>query len=1014
MSNTRVEHIEASVDLDVDAYPLNDIKVILEPVHTTVSTLDWYGKIYTLTNYNYVESQASVLLDGEQSVPSASSYVTTPDGHRHLQFVYGSVKYRGEDPGSDLWVLRIIRKSTGQEVTPSNNWSIRFFGASASDPQQWIFTDEYAGGKTISPSTVNDSFNAAAATGNNIIDLRAGATASINGKTVTVGGDLANGFGGDGRDTLTGNAGSNLLKGGRGNDTLTGNEGDDVLAGGAGADTLVGGAGVDTADYSDKAASVIVTLNGPTNAVVTVDGVAEDTIRNVENVTGGSGADTLTGDDLANLLNGGGGNDTLKGDGGADILDGGAGVDTADYGDKTSSVVATLKGAANTSVTVGGVAEDTIRNFENVVGGSGADTLIGDGLSNVLRGGGAADTLDGGAGVDTADYSDKTASVVVTLNGGTNAGVTVGNVAEDTIRNIENVTGGSGADTLTGDELANVLSGGGGNDTLKGGDGADTLDGGAGVDTADYSDKAASVVVTLNGSTNAVVTVGGVAEDMIRNIENVTGGSGDDVLSGDDLANVLNGGDGNDTLKGGGGADTLDGRAGVDTADYSDKTASVVVTLNGATNATVRVGGVDEDTIRNIENVTGGSGADTLTGDELANVLNGGGGNDTLKGGGGADILDGGDGVDTADYSDKTASVTVTLNGAANASVTVGGAGEDVIRNIENVTGGSGNDILKGDDLANVLPGGDGNDILKGDGGTDTLDGGAGVDALDYRDKATSVVVTLNGATNAVVTVGGVSEDAIRNIENVLGGSGADTLVGDGLSNLFRGGGGADTLDGGAGVDTADYSDKAASVVVTLNGAMNAIVTVGGVAEDTIRNIENVYGSSDADTLVGDSLANLLSARDGDDILKGGGGADILDGGAGVDAADYGDKTASVVLTLNGSGTAVVLVDGVAEDTIRNVENVYGGSGDDVLSGDGSVNLWDGGGGNDILRGGGGGGTLNGGAGVDTLDYSNKFESVVLTLKGSAYTVALVDGVAEDTIRNIENVYSGSGDDVLS
>ena len=172
VTGMRIEHIEVNVDLDIDAYPLNDIKVILEPVHKTVSTLNWYGDIDRLTNYNYVDSQASVLLDGEQSVPTNASYVIGADGHRHLQFVYGSVKYRGEDPGNDPWVLRIIRNSTGEEVTPSANWSIRFFGTSASTPQQWIFTDEYAGGKTIAPVTASDSFNAAAATGNNVIDLR--------------------------------------------------------------------------------------------------------------------------------------------------------------------------------------------------------------------------------------------------------------------------------------------------------------------------------------------------------------------------------------------------------------------------------------------------------------------------------------------------------------------------------------------------------------------------------------------------------------------------------------------------------------------------------------------------------------------------------------------------------------------------------------------------------------------------------------------------------------------------
>ena len=98
------------------------------------------------------------------------------------------------------------------------------------------------------------------------------------------------------------------------------------------------------------------------------------------------------------------------------------------------------------------------------------------------------------------------------------------------------------------------------------------------------------------------MTVGGVAEDTIRNIENVIGGSGNDTLTGDGLANALFGNGGNDILKGGGGNDVLDGGTGIDRADYSDKTAAVSVTLNGATNATVKVGGVAEDTIRNIEN----------------------------------------------------------------------------------------------------------------------------------------------------------------------------------------------------------------------------------------------------------------------------------------------------------------------------------------------------------------------------------------------------------------------------
>jgi Ca2+-binding RTX toxin-like protein len=84
--------------------------------------------------------------------------------------------------------------------------------------------------------------------------------------------------------------------------------------------------------------------------------------------------------------------------------------------------------------------------------------------------------LDGGADVDTASYHNQTAAIAVTLNGAIDATVTFGGAVEGTIRNIENVTGGSGNDTLTGDSLANVLSGGRGKDTLTGGANADSFD----------------------------------------------------------------------------------------------------------------------------------------------------------------------------------------------------------------------------------------------------------------------------------------------------------------------------------------------------------------------------------------------------------------------------------------------------------------------------------------------------------------------------------------------------------
>ena len=103
---------------------------------------------------------------------------------------------------------------------------------------------------------------------------------------------------------------------------------------------------------------------------------------------------------------------------------------------------------------------------------------------------------------------------------------------------VENVTGGGGNDTLTGSAAANTLTGGAGDDTLDGGTGADTLAGGAGTDVANYSSRSAALNVTLDGTAND----GEAAESDDADVENVTGGAGDDSLSGSAVANVLSAG----------------------------------------------------------------------------------------------------------------------------------------------------------------------------------------------------------------------------------------------------------------------------------------------------------------------------------------------------------------------------------------------------------------------------------------------------------------------------------------
>ncbi|MCE1183351.1 MAG: M10 family metallopeptidase C-terminal domain-containing protein, partial [Rhodocyclales bacterium] len=199
-------------------------------------------------------------------------------------------------------------------------------------------------------------------------------------------------------------------------------------------------------------------------------------------------------------------------------------------------------------------------------------------------------------------------------------------------------------------------------------------------------------------------------------IENATGGAGNDVLIGNDVANVLTGNAGNDVLEGGLGNDTLDGGAGLDVASYQHATAAVVASLNGNTLTNATYG---TDTLISIEGLMGSDYNDTLTGDSADNVLEGGLGND---------ILDGAGGNDTVAYLFATAGVTIDL-GIAAAQNTVA-AGTDTLSNFENVTGGDYNDTLSGNAGNNVLNGGAGDDTLSGNAGDDTLIGGRGNDSL--------------------------------------------------------------------------------------------------------------------------------------------------------------------------------------------------------------------------------------------------------------------------------------------
>ena len=136
---------------------------------------------------------------------------------------------------------------------------------------------------------------------------------------------------------------------------------------------------------------------------------------------------------------------------------------------------------------------------------------------------------------------------------------------------------GSGDDTVSGDAGNDVLNGMAGNDTLAGGAGNDELIGGTGIDTADYSTTGGQVIVNLSTHTASESSIG---HDILVGIENVLGGSADDVLIGDKGTNVLTGGLGNDSLNGGLGSDTLTGGKGPSSADTFVFTTDIMTMPN--------------------------------------------------------------------------------------------------------------------------------------------------------------------------------------------------------------------------------------------------------------------------------------------------------------------------------------------------------------------------------------------------------------------------------------------------
>jgi len=164
------------------------------------------------------------------------------------------------------------------------------------------------------------------------------------------------------------------------------------------------------------------------------------------------------------------------------------------------------------------------------------------------------------------------------------------------------------------------------------------------------------------------------------------------------------------------------------------------------------------------------------------------------------------------------------------------------------------------------------------------------------------------------------------------------------------------------------------------------------------------------------SAAATLDGGDANDTLVGGGGADKFVGGDGTDTADFSSRGENLRLSLNGVADDGAFGEG---DNIQtDVEDIWGGGGNDVIVGNTSgntdvANFFSGGAGDDDIRGLGGDDLIFGGIGADSLD-GGAGNDVIAGNEGSDY---ILGGDGDDLVEandgELDTVIGGAGSDTV-
>ena len=459
-------------------------------------------------------------------------------------------------------------------------------------------------------------------------------------------------------------------------------------------------------------------------------------------------------------------------------------------------------------------------------------------------------------------------------------------------------------------------------------------------------------------------------------------------------------------------------------------------TIVGTKAPDVIVGGPGDNVIHGEggdDTICGGEGNDTIYGGRGDDALFGEGGNDALYGERGSDDLDGGNGEDR-------------LYGETGNDELSGGPGDH-----DQLLGGPGDDSLSG--------GAGDFDTLTGGPGNDSIDGGPGAhDIASYAGTGGAVTINLEAGA-----VSGAEAETLSGIEDAIGGSEEDTLIGaSGSANRLDGGPGNDHLIaagpgdeafGGPGSDScAGFSgetscgpmaggsgtavelyesiDEATSLIVTGNdGGDDAAVTYSG-------GTYTVQGAPGANPVLLDDPSSSACTRDAEsDSVSCQGPISTIQAslGDGNDTFSIDPSVpASVSSTIDGGPGSDTLLGGEGDDTLYAGEDhvpdtLEGGGGDDVLYGvnifhprkDSGAATMRGGSGDDLLIGGQpcDGDLFDGGAGDnDSASFARVHNSgifVEATIGGAVTDPDVPNCDAGHIEDSIEKIEGSPGPDIL-